>query len=177
MSGSGANSDFLPHSRDPNPMFDPGCPRSIGGFQSASILCVAMGIEFQLEKLDCQPFYHGFGESCSDAQLTFAIWKLPLIDIYGTSLEIPFYITQGSGLLLLENNVTSKPDILEKENLIVVPECARLSEKRIVLSTYTTKALRTHLFVVPSHIHPSFHSFQPRISLPVHLFYQCPTTT
>ncbi len=121
MSGSGANSDLLPHSRDPNPIIDPGCPRSIGGVQSASILCVAMGIEFQLEKLDCQPFYHGFGESCSDAQLTFAIWKLPLIDIYGTSLEIPLYITPGSGLLLLGNNVTSKSDMLGKENLLVVP--------------------------------------------------------
>ncbi len=71
--GPGAVSDIYPLSRDPNPILDTGCPRNVGGIDYAD----ALGIHFDLEPLDCDPFYRGYGMKCSEAKLTIGIWKLP----------------------------------------------------------------------------------------------------
>ena len=63
-------------------------------------MCLAMGIDFELEPLDCEPFYHGYGENCSDAEITIGVWRLPLDDLNGNKIDIPFYITKGSGFYL-----------------------------------------------------------------------------
>ena len=112
----------------------------------------------ELQELDCEPFYHGYGEQFSNAELVLAIWTLPINDIYGNNADIPFYITPGSGLLLLGNNITSRSNMLGSHNLTVVPEDTGVADLQVVLPTHTTKELRTHVFVVPSRI-SSFHSF------------------
>lgn len=71
-----------------------------------------MCIDFTMEPLDCGPFYHGYGENCSDTHLTIGMWKLPLVDFNGNKVEIRFYITKGNGVLLLGNEVLSKSDII-----------------------------------------------------------------
>ncbi len=91
----------------------------------------------ELQELDCEPFCHGYGEQCSNAELVFAIWTLPINHIYGNNADIPFYITPGSGLLLLGN--TSRSNMLGSDSLIVVPEDTGVADVQVVLPTYTTK--------------------------------------
>ena len=91
---------------------DIGCPRGVGGIESAAALAVAMGIEFNVRELDCPPFLHGFGPDCSNPQQVIAIWDLPLTDINDIKVRIPFYITYGNGPLLLGNNILSKSNVL-----------------------------------------------------------------
>ncbi len=74
--GSGAASDVSPSSIDPSRILDTGYPRSIGGIRSALALWEALDIRFELENLDCEPFYHGYGMNCSKAKITIGVWRL-----------------------------------------------------------------------------------------------------
>ena len=169
--GPGADSNVLPGTPDPNPILDQSCPRSVGGMESAKILCSLLGTPFKLEKLDCAPFLHGYGERCSDAKITIGIWRLPITDQDGFSTAIPFYILPGHGILLLGNEVCSRSNIFGPQDLIEIPTGV-LSEDFDTLSTYSdsvgpevTKGKRTYLSVVPSKVeffgtHLAFHSYK-----------------
>jgi len=156
MTGVGAISDFNPLVRDPNPILDIGCPRSVGGVIAAAALCTAMGIDLEPLPLDCSPFHHGYGPSCSDKKLVFAIWKLPLQDLHGYKASFPFYFTEGSGPLLLGNEILSHSNLLGSENLLAIPHIVwNTSKNEIILPTYTAEcdsSLRTHLHIVPASI-------------------------
>ncbi len=78
-------------------------------------MCNALGIHFDLEPLDSDPFYHGYGMKCSEAKLSIGIWKLPLADLHGTRFELPFYLVEGNGYLLVGNAIASKCQILNDE--------------------------------------------------------------
>ena len=156
VAGHGAESTVLPGTPDPNPIVDQGCPRSVGGLESAKTLCRYLGIRFKLEPLDCDPFLHGYGETCSDARVTICIWKLPFRDKRRTEVSIRFYIVPGDGIILFGNEVCSKSDILGTKNVIKVPK-GIVSEQEAVLPTYTESVgssersgKRTYLAVVPS---------------------------
>ncbi len=86
--GPGAASDKNPLSMDPNPILDNGCPRNVGGIDYAVAMCNALGIHLDLEPLDCDPFYHGYGMKCSEDKLTIGIWKTRLADL--TELALNF---------------------------------------------------------------------------------------
>ncbi len=75
--GPGAVSDINPLSMDPNPILDTGCPRNVGGIDYAVAMCNALGIHFDLEPLDCDPFYHGYGMKCSEAKLEMVYGNSP----------------------------------------------------------------------------------------------------
>ena len=107
---------------DPNPIVDQGCPRSVGGIESAKILCGCLGIDFKLKPLDCDPFLHGYGEECSDARPTIGVWKMPVTDRDGNTAFIRFYMVTGAGVLLLGNEICRKSDVLGTKNLIQVPK-------------------------------------------------------
>jgi len=95
---------------------------------------------------------------CSDAQLTIGIWDLPVVDMEGTVVKIPFYITRGDGVLLLGNEILHKSYQLGPENLLVIPPGVQgISRKELSFTTYCEptsssdpEAVRTYLFVVPS---------------------------
>ena len=114
-------SDVIPGRIDPNPILDKGCPRSVGGIESAAALAIAMGIDFVVRPLDCPPFLHGFGPKCENPLPVFGIWDLPLSDLNGIEVKIPFYLTLGDGPLLLGNKVISQSDVLGTQNLLVIP--------------------------------------------------------
>ena len=168
--GPGAESDVLPGTPDPNPILDQGCPRSVGGIESAKNLCNHLNILFKLEPLDCTPFLHGYGEKCSDAKVTIGIWRLPIVDQDGVSTSIPFYIVPGHGILLLGNEVCSQSNILGPRDLIEVPsgvlsdDCHYFFTYSEVAGPKVTKGKRTYVSVVPSKVGVfrsllSFHSF------------------
>ena len=79
-------------------------------------------------------------------------------DLSGSEVRIPFYITQGNGLLLLGNEIIHRSYQLGPENLLVIPKRVRgLSEKQFTFQTYTEptqsgepNAVHSHLLVVPS---------------------------
>ena len=155
MVGTSGPSSVSPGQRDPNPILDIGCPRSAGGIESAIALCLAMGLDFELEPLDCAPFYHGYGENCSDAKLTIGILRLPLEDPKGNKVKIPFYITKGDGALLLGNSILKNASILGSENIVKLPPGSVPNLHTFAsIPTYTTKdeELRTHLHVVTSQL-------------------------
>jgi len=115
-----------------------------------------MGIDLELLSLDCSPFYHGYGPSCSDKKLVFAIWKLPVQDLHGYKASFPFYFTEGSGPLLLGNEILSHSNLLCSENLLAIPHgVCNTFRHEIILPTYTAgcdSSLRTHLHIVPASI-------------------------
>ena len=119
--------------------------------QYAIQLCNILGITFEIEPLDCQPFYHGYGMQCSEAQLVIGIWKLPMSYLRNTEFYLPFYIVPGDGYLLVGNNIAEKSKVLNDENLLVIPpNTQNLSTEELVLSTYHSEFHRTRLLVVPS---------------------------
>ena len=67
-----------------------------------------MGVDFRLDPQDFEPFYHGYGENCSDETLTIGILRLPAIGLKVNKVEFPFYVTKVTGIVLLGNNVLSK---------------------------------------------------------------------
>lgn len=134
---------------DWNPILDNGCPKSAGGLENVISLSMALGIPVHLTALDCAPFYHGYGEACSDARLTIGIWNLPLVDLNGVEFRIPFYVFLGSGPLLLGNSVLRYSRIDGPKHLLIITEKAGLSTTPLILQTYTTASLRTHLHVIP----------------------------
>lgn len=153
ISTPGAYSDIFPAESDPNPILDFGCPRSVGGIRAACRLASAMNLEFELHDLDCDPFFHGYGPKCSERNIVFSIWKLPITDIYGKEVEIPFYICEGDGPLLLGNEVIHPSNYFGERNMLEVPPNVKgISPTRTYLPTYThgpPEGLRTHLNVVP----------------------------
>ena len=159
VSHPGATSDINPRIPDPNPIIDPGCPRSVGGIDCAAALCTALNIQFKLRQMDCEPFLHGYGKDCSDAEVTtIGIWDLPVTDMSGTEAKIPFYVTRGDGFLLLGNEIFHRSYQPGPENLLVIPKGVRdLSSRRLTFKTYTEPtmssdrdAVRTFLLVVLS---------------------------
>ena len=94
ISQPGAPSDVQPAFMDTNPIIDPRCPRSVGGITSVAALCTALDTPLHFRPLDCEPFLHGYGKNCSDAQPTIGVWDLPLIDLSGTHVQIPLYVTK-----------------------------------------------------------------------------------
>jgi hypothetical protein len=134
---------------DWDPILDNGCPKSAGGPENVIYLSMALGIPFHLSALDCAPFYRGFEEACSDARLTRCIWNLPLVDLNGVDFRIPFYVLLGSGPLLLGNSVLRNSRIDGPKHLLIITENAGLSKTPLIIQTYTTDSLRTHLHVIP----------------------------
>jgi len=52
--------------------------------------------------------------------------------------KIPFYVTSGSGVLLLGNEVLHKSHLLGPENLLVILSGVRnLSKKELTMQTYS----------------------------------------
>ena len=155
MIGTGANAEIYPSFQDLNPIIDIACPRSVGGINAAARLASAMNIPFKLHELDCEPFFHGYGPSCSDKNLVFAVWNLQITDIYGEDVDLPFYICEGDGPLLLGNHLVHKSMLDGLKNLLIIPpNVAKLSKKRIAFSTYTVGdpgSLYTYLNVVPAY--------------------------
>lgn len=146
----------ISHGKDLNPVIDQACPRSVGVIRSAVALSLALGIEFELHELDCEPFLHGYGEQCSDSELVFTKWQLSLKDLSGTSLQIPFYITKGDGILLLGNDVLSKCNILNMQQVVkkMYPGSTPNLTQEVIVPTYTTRDVerRTHLHIVHSQV-------------------------
>ena len=154
-SGSGAKSEFCQNVVDPNPILDTGCPKSVGGMQYAVQICNSLQIPFQLESLDCTPFYHGYGMHCSESQLFIGKWRLPMTDLRGNEFHLPFYIVRGNGYLLIGNNIAKKSKIHNSQNLIIIPaNTENLSNEELILSTYHSEGNRTRLLVLP----PNFSS-------------------
>lgn len=99
-----ANCDLCPL-KEPNQTLDGGFPRSAGGIDSAVAHCEARGINFELEPLESEPFYHGYSKKCSDEQITVGIWRMQITDLKGNLVYVLFYITRGDGFLLLGNEI------------------------------------------------------------------------
>lgn len=123
--------------------------------ESVAVLSESLGIQLKLEKLDCEPFYHCFGDKCVDGNLVFARWMLPIKDLNGNDCNIPFYIVKGNGPILLGNSVLGESNLLGSENLLVVPpKVGNLSNKELVFPVFKTYQdsvpIRTFLHVVPS---------------------------
>lgn len=76
------------------------------------MLCLEMGIQFVVRPLEVSPFWHGYGPQCSDARLTFAMWDLVVTDLGGMRVKLPFFITTGSGFLLLSNDIVHALDLM-----------------------------------------------------------------
>ena len=156
FSGSGANSD-LTELPNPNPLLDIGCPRSVTDRESAAILCESMDIQLQLQKLDCEPFYHCFGNNCVEGNLVSAKWVLPLKDLNGTSCEIPFYVVKGNGPMLVGNNILADSNLSGQDNLLVIPpQVGTISSVELLFPIFKTyqdaSHSRTFLHVVPSQL-------------------------
>ncbi len=79
------------------------------------------------------------------------MWQLSLTDLLGSSIAIKFYLVEGDGYLLVENDIARESQLLNEENLFILPGKAdKPLAKDIHLPTYHISENRTHLMVVPS---------------------------
>lgn len=154
----GAKADIIHGEEDINPIIDGGCSRSVGGIESAKALFYALGVQFELCELDCQPFLQGYGRSCSDAEVTIRVWNLPITDLHRNSVHILFYITNGDGFLLFGNEIIHQAYNLGPKNTPVIrPNVREVSEKESTFATHNEwptesdrEVVRTYLLVVPT---------------------------
>ena len=99
-----------------------------------------------------------YGMHCSEAELTIAVWDMPVKDVSGQEAKIPFYLTLGNGFLLLGNEILHQSRLLGPADLLVIPAGVRgISRTELSLQTYSEpvslddKDSRiTYLFIVPS---------------------------
>lgn len=148
INSPGAQSELF-SGRVINPIIDSGFRKSVGGVKLAAALALALGIDFKLRDLDCQPFIHGYGPPCSKASLVFAMWDMPICDLNDKDEVTPFYITPGDGFLLLDNNVLHKSNQMGYDNILRISK----DSHELVFPNYTEDHddgyLRTYLFLVP----------------------------
>lgn len=115
-------SDVIPGREDPIPILDGGYPRSVGGIKSAAEFCLALGTQFELRPLDCDPFFHDYGRKYSEAEITIEILELPFTDIIGKKVIITFYTTDRDGFLSLGNEIQHQSTQDGQEDpLIILP--------------------------------------------------------
>lgn len=62
MSGTPSPSEMIRYHGDLNPIFNQGFSKSAEGMRSAIWVYLTIGIDFKLKPLDCELFYHGYGE-------------------------------------------------------------------------------------------------------------------
>jgi hypothetical protein len=122
-------------------------PDLLCGLHSVVSLCLALQIPVDSSPLDCDPFCHVYGNECSYARITIGTWNLCLIDLNGIH---PFLYCSRSRSASYWKLSISHSDIKGPDNLLNITPSAGLSLSDLVLQTYTTGNLRTHLFVVPS---------------------------
>jgi hypothetical protein len=127
-----------------NPLVHQGCPRSVGGINTASAFARQLGIDFALLPLDSTPFLRGFGEYCSDSKLTVARWILPVENLDGEDVELEIFLVPGSGPLVLGNSLLHKPVVDRPNDLIEYTDAKGL---RVVTPNYFD-GVRTRLSVV-----------------------------
>jgi hypothetical protein len=101
---------------DWNPILENGCPKSAGGLENVISLSMALGIPVHLSALDCAPFYHGYGEACSDARLTWS-WE-------------PGFVSQASEYVGVRRQLGSRGAILKiaYEDIRLAPNSSLLQE-------------------------------------------------
>lgn len=78
-----------------------------------------LGIKISPRPLDCDPFFHDYGIARSEAELLIAMWGMPVTDMYGTEIKIPFYLTKGNSFWLFGNEILHKSRLLGPENAFV----------------------------------------------------------
>ena len=122
MSDRGAFSDISTGLEVVNPILDVGCPPSVGGVQATAALCLALGTPFELGPMDCDLFFHGYGMHCSEAELTVAIWDMPVKEVSGQEAKITSYLTPSNGFLLLGNEILHQSRLLGRDKLLAIPQ-------------------------------------------------------
>jgi hypothetical protein len=135
-----------PH--DVNPLVDQGCPRSVGGINTASALARQLGVDFALLPFDSTPFLHVIGKYCSDVKKTVARWMLPVENFDREDVELEFSLVPGCGPLLLEKFLLHKAVVDGPDKLIEFTDAKGL---RVVTPTYFD-GVRTRLSVVTTRV-------------------------
>lgn len=74
-----------------------------------------------------------------------------MIYVKGQKIEVPFYIVEGNGFLLLGNNLVRNARILNDKNLVIIPRNNQaVNNTALYLPTYHCEENRTRLQSVPS---------------------------
>ncbi|PXF45063.1 hypothetical protein BWQ96_05165 [Gracilariopsis chorda] len=86
------------------------------------------------------------------------MWDLPVVNTLGNEASIPFYITNGDGLLLLGNEFVHRGHLLVQESLLTIPLVVA-GNVGLALQTYNSRlpgdsedSIRTKLLVISSTI-------------------------
>lgn len=117
----------------------------------------------QLRPLHCESFIHGYGRWCNEAQIALAIWDSPNVDMAGTKVKIPFYVTPGDCFPLVGNEILHKSYLLGPQNmLLITPGADDQSSKKLSLEIYSdstdklsnmdSESVRTCLLVVSAKV-------------------------
>lgn len=134
----GAKSDILTGARIRNPIMDQGCPLRISGIEYAKELCKHLYIDFELLPFDRHPFIHGFDEIYNKSAVTAGIWDMPLATECGEEVRITVYITRGSGIIILGNEICMRSNLIGTEYRFVIPPgMNHISDRKVSLTTYS----------------------------------------
>lgn len=86
--------------KDPNPVYDPGAPRSIGGMHNAARLCEVLEIDFEIQPPQ-DLYMHGWGEQCHDPKPVIGVWEITLLDVNRNPCTLCFDLIEGDSVLVV----------------------------------------------------------------------------
>lgn len=79
---------------DPNPIYEPGEPRSISGINNIAKLCDLLEIKMHI--LPPREIYlHGWGMEAYGARKVFASWELTVFDLHDQPCTFTFDVIEG----------------------------------------------------------------------------------
>lgn len=105
--------------KDPNPIYDPGSPRSTAGINSAAYLCDMLEITLSIMAPQ-EDITHGWGQEGLGAEQVVGTWELNIQDRIGNSCSLVFDILPGNSPIIIgldigkhaiQNNASTTPFI------------------------------------------------------------------
>ena len=124
---------YTPLIHVPKPNHQPGMSTKWEWYLFSRSTIHGIGMPLHHRPLDRDPFLHGYGEKCTDAQVTIGVWDLPFTALSGVEVQITLYVTRDSGFLLVGSEILHQSYQLGPESLLVIPPNFRsLSTKEFV---------------------------------------------
>lgn len=135
-----------------NPILDSGCPAIIIGLPTAVRISHTFVQSFQFRSISGAPFIHGYGSSCTNSSLAFAIWYVSIHDILERPLNLSFFVTLGNCHSLIGRGNLTPCTLHGPGNSLSFPFPG---DPPFILPTYddppTFSSSHTYLSVVPNH--------------------------
>lgn len=134
-----------------NAILDSGFPASVIRLSNAISISHTLGQSFLLLPLSCDPFLHGYGPSCANPSLAFAILDVAVHDLLERPLNLSFFVTLCHGHPLICRDILTLCTLDGCGNALSLPFP---DDQPFIHPTYddlpTFSSPRTYLSLIPT---------------------------